>query len=195
MHFCNFGSSAKNCSGKRHGELNFSNCIYPPRKLTWNLKWWFLIGISSSRGSFSGSMLVFRGVHPEKQVEFLRILSFDPTLESYQGNSPLKNKRSNFCPPTPPKKKETASSSKFPGYKKTARVVKLVSPKAPIIVQGIPPKIPCIIITLKVGIRKKRSTVHNSLTTDLAKQGTHVFFWEKWWGESFRNLWKYFKYL
>ena len=25
-------------------------------------KWWFLIGISSSRGSFSGSMLVFRGV-------------------------------------------------------------------------------------------------------------------------------------
>ena len=35
----------------------------PPRKLTagtW--KWWFLIGISSSRGSFSGSMLVFRGV-------------------------------------------------------------------------------------------------------------------------------------
>ena len=34
-----------------------------PRKLTagtW--KWWFLIGISSSRGSFSGSMWVFRGV-------------------------------------------------------------------------------------------------------------------------------------
>ena len=107
--------------------------------------------------------------------EFLRILSFDPTLESCQGNSPLKNKRSNFCPPTPSKKKETASSSKFPGYKKTATVVQLVSPKAPIIVQGIPPKIPCIIITLKVGIRKKRSTVHNSLTTDLAKQGTHVF--------------------
>ena len=32
------------------------------RKLTWNLKWWFFIGISSSRGSFSGSMLVFGGV-------------------------------------------------------------------------------------------------------------------------------------
>ena len=28
--------------------------LVPPRKLTWNLKWWFLIGISSSRGAFSG---------------------------------------------------------------------------------------------------------------------------------------------
>mmetsp|Transcript_1829 Transcript_1829/g.3252 ORF Transcript_1829/g.3252 Transcript_1829/m.3252 type:complete len:200 (-) Transcript_1829:374-973(-) len=37
----------------------------------------------------------------------------------------------------------------------------------PMMVQGIPPKIPCRIITLKVGIRKKRSTVHNSSTIDL----------------------------
>ena len=37
--------------------------MLPPRKLTWNLKMMVSkFGISSSRGSFSGSMLVFRGV-------------------------------------------------------------------------------------------------------------------------------------
>ena len=38
--------------------------MLPPRKLTWNLKMMVSkFRISSSRGSFSGSMLVFRGVY------------------------------------------------------------------------------------------------------------------------------------
>ena len=47
----------------------FANYTPPKaRKLTWNLKMMvFNIGISSSRGSFSGSMLVFGGVSSKHQ--------------------------------------------------------------------------------------------------------------------------------
>jgi len=41
---------------------------YPPKKPTWNLKM-----ISSSRGSFSGSMLVFRGVLQGQEADKIHL--------------------------------------------------------------------------------------------------------------------------
>ena len=58
------GKFFSNCA-PRDLKKNETIVIYPPppenQHGTWT--WWFLIGISSSRGSFSGSMLVFRGVY------------------------------------------------------------------------------------------------------------------------------------
>ena len=53
-----------------------------PRKLTWNLKMMVFIGISCSRGSFSGSMLVFGGV-----IAIVRMLKNLPSggVVCYQG--------------------------------------------------------------------------------------------------------------
>ena len=78
-----------------HCHVSFQESIhkysrsYIPKVQHGTSKWWSLIGISFSSGWFSGSMLIFRGVHfhnkPRKNVHFkeLKFHLYHPFLEDW----------------------------------------------------------------------------------------------------------------